>query len=91
MDQAKQLIQDCANYLFPAKELFITDDLAYWAYDVRNNVILVTTGNITIVDSEGVNNYNISIYTQQLNDEADLEQVIEEKQRFGYECFASLM
>ena len=36
MDIAKRTVQDYANDFFPAKELFMNDDLSYWAYDIKD-------------------------------------------------------
>lgn len=80
--EAKRNIQKAAWNLFPAQELWIDKENNFWAYEKKENEIVITTGKYT-------NKIEYSTYSEKTDNVDDLlESLTENKTNEGYECFA---
>lgn len=82
-EEAKKIIQSSAWKLFPAQELWINKENNFWAFEKKENELLITHG--TYKD----NKIDYSISTQTTDDVDNLVDFLTtEKSQEGYECFA---
>lgn len=82
-NQAKAYIQKSAIKRFPAQELWFNEEnYTFWAYLVEDDNLFSTTGKF-----EGGN----IIYETKILNHTLLEDIMQNKQNQGYECFAILL
>lgn len=81
-DEAKRNIQKAAWKLFPAQELWIDKKNNFWAYEKKENEVVVTSGKY-------IDKIEYSTYTEKTDNVDELvDSLTENKTKEGYECFA---
>lgn len=83
---AKKYILKNAKVKFPAQELWIDNNLNFFAFDKYTNELIISEGKFNI------NNKNLEFTTKNqytINIENTLNNYLNEKLNEGYECFAS--
>ncbi len=81
----QRYIQKNAHRYFPARELWMTDNGTFWAYEEDGRCLYITDG---IIVNRRIVYRTISHCGEDI--QTVLDRVLEEKVRQGYECFATL-